>query len=152
MLTAEMQYIIRNFNAGSVATVDADGRPKVSPKATFLILDDATIAFANIRSPGTIANLRCNPTLEVCSTDILARKAVSSEGGVKVGSEVHERSATAKTADIALESGGSATAMTPDLALESGGSARAKTAEPELEFEGGFPPGLEASSVPFVSA
>ena len=49
MLTEEMQYIIRNFNAGSVATVDADGRPKVSPKATFLILDDATIAFANIR-------------------------------------------------------------------------------------------------------
>ena len=80
MLTAEMQYIIRNFNAGSVATVDADGRPKVSPKATFLILDDATIAFANIRSPGTIANLRCNPTLEVCFTDILARKAVRVSG------------------------------------------------------------------------
>lgn len=68
---------------------------------------------------------------------VLARKAVSSEGGVKVGSEVHE---------------GSATAMTPDLALESGGSAIAKTTEPELEFEGGFPPGLEASSVPFVFA
>ena len=80
MLTAEMQYIIRNFNAGSVATVDADGRPKVSPKATFLILDDATIAFANIRSPGTIANLRCNPTLEVCFTNILARKAVRVSG------------------------------------------------------------------------
>lgn len=68
---------------------------------------------------------------------ILARKAVSSEGGVKVGSEVHE---------------GSPTVETPDIALESGGSATAKTAEPELEFEGGFPPGLEASSVPFVSA
>ena len=98
---------------------------------------------------------------------ILARKAVSSEGGVKVGSEVHEGSATAKTAgpgiessgsatanttEPEIESGGSATAMTPDLALDSGGSATAKTAEPELEFEGGFPPGLEASSVPFVSA
>ena len=80
MLTEEMQYIIRNFNAGSVATVDADGQPKVSPKATFLILDDATIAFANIRSPGTIANLRCNPNLEVCFTDILARKAVRVSG------------------------------------------------------------------------
>ena len=80
MLTAEMQYIIRNFNAGSVATVDANGQPKVSPKATFLILDDATIAFANIRSPGTIANLRFNPNLEVCFTDILARKAVRVSG------------------------------------------------------------------------
>ena len=83
---------------------------------------------------------------------ILARKTVSSEGGVKVGSEVHEGGATAKTADIALESGGSATVKTPDLALESDGSATAKTAEPELEFEGGLPPGLEDSSVPFVSA
>ena len=80
MLTAEMKYIIRNFNAGAVATVDAEGRPKVSPKATFLILDHATIAFANIRSPGTIANLRFNPTLEVCFTDILARKAVRVSG------------------------------------------------------------------------
>ena len=80
MLTAEMQYIIRNFSAGSVATVDAEGRPKVSPKATFVILNDATIAFANIRSPGTIANLRFNPTLEVCFTDILARKAVRVSG------------------------------------------------------------------------
>ena len=80
MLTAEMKYIIRNFNAGSVATVDVNGRPKVSPKATFLILDDATIAFANIRSPGTIANLRCNSSLEVCFTDILSRKAVRVSG------------------------------------------------------------------------
>ena len=83
---------------------------------------------------------------------ILARKAVSSEGGVKVGSEVHEGSATAKTAGPEIESGGSATAKTADLALESDGSVTAKTGEPELEFEGGFPPGLEASSVPFVSA
>ena len=80
MLTAEMQYIMRNFNAGSVATVDSDGRPKVSSKATFLILDDATIAFANIRSPGTTANLKCNPTLEVRFTEILARKAVRVSG------------------------------------------------------------------------
>ena len=83
-MTAEMQYIMRNFHAGSVATVDSDGRPKVSSKATFLILDHATIAFANIRSPGTTANLKCNPTLEVCFTDILARKAVRVSGAGEV--------------------------------------------------------------------
>jgi predicted small secreted protein len=83
---------------------------------------------------------------------ILERKAVSSEGGVKVGSEVHEGCATVEMAGPEIESGGSALAKTADLALESDGSVTAKTGEPELEFEGGFSPALEASSVPFVSA
>ena len=80
MLSEEMKTIIRNYSAGSVATVNADGTPSVSPKATFVILDDACLAFANIRSPGTIANLRRNAAVEVCFTDILTRKAVRVTG------------------------------------------------------------------------
>ena len=80
MLTDEMCNIIRNYAAGAVATVDAEGRPKVSPKATFVILDATRIAFANIRSPGTLANLKRHPAVEVCFTDILARKAVRVSG------------------------------------------------------------------------
>ena len=80
MLTDEMQALIRAFSAGSVATVNADGTPAVSPKATFIVVDDETLAFGNLRSPGTLANLHANPAVEVCFTDVLARKAVRVTG------------------------------------------------------------------------
>ena len=80
MLTEEMQALIGRFSAGAVATVNADGTPSVSPKATFVILDDRTLAFGHIRSPGTVANLRRNPAIEVCFTDVVTRRAVRVTG------------------------------------------------------------------------
>ena len=80
MLTEQMKTIIRNFSAGSVATVNADGRPSVSPKATFVILNDRQLAFGNLRSPRTVANLQRDPAIEICFTDIIARKAVRITG------------------------------------------------------------------------
>ena len=80
MLSDEMKALIRDFSAGSVATVNADGTPSVSPKATFVVVDDRTLAFGHLRSPGTVANLRANPAVEVCFTDVLARKAVRVTG------------------------------------------------------------------------
>ena len=80
MLTDEMTQLIRTYSAGSVATVNADGTPSVSPKATFVVIDDRTLAFGNLRSPGTLANLRGNPAVEICFTDVLARKAVRVTG------------------------------------------------------------------------
>jgi hypothetical protein len=35
---------------GFVATIAADGTPCVSPKATFFVVDDCTIAYGDIRS------------------------------------------------------------------------------------------------------
>lgn len=83
MLTKEMQNLIRMFSAGAVATVNKDGLPSVSPKATFVVLDEQTIAFGNIRSPGTVRNLARNPAIEVCFTDILTRRAVRVTGAAK---------------------------------------------------------------------
>ena len=80
MLTDEMKTLIRRFSAGAVATVNADGTPAVSPKGTFVILDDRTIAFGHIRSPKTVANLRRNPAIEVCFTDVVTRRAVRVTG------------------------------------------------------------------------
>ena len=80
MLTEEMQTLIGRFSAGAVATGNADGTPAVSPKATFVILDGRTLAFGHIRSPGTVANLRRNPAIEVCFTDIVTRRAVRVAG------------------------------------------------------------------------
>ena len=90
MLTDEMKALIRNFSAGCVATVNPDGTPSVSPKATFVVIDDETLAFGHLRSPGTLANLRANPAVEVCFTDILARKAVRVTG---IGSIVNKSEA-----------------------------------------------------------
>ena len=80
MLTIEMRRLITDHTAGMVATINDNGTPSVSPKATFVIVDDRTVAFGNIRSPGTLANLRQRPAVEVCFIDVLARKAVRVTG------------------------------------------------------------------------
>ncbi len=80
MLTSEMKRLINDYSAGMVATTNDDGTPAVSPKATFVVIDDGSIAFGNIRSPGTLANLRKRSAVEVCFIDVLARKAVRVAG------------------------------------------------------------------------
>ncbi len=96
MLTAEMKKLINDHSAGSVATINDDGTPSVSPKATFIILDDATIAFGNVRSPGTIANLKDRPAVEVSFLDVILRRAVRVTG---TGAFVRKADADAAIAD-----------------------------------------------------
>jgi len=74
MLTPDMQRIIEEQRLGFVATATTDGMPNVSPKGTFVVLDDRTIAFGEIRSPGTLRNLKANPRIEVNFVDPFVRK------------------------------------------------------------------------------
>jgi hypothetical protein len=74
MLTADMKRIIEEQLLGFVATTAVDGTPNVSPKGTFFVVDDKTIAFGEIRSPGTIRNLRANPRIEINFVDPFVRK------------------------------------------------------------------------------
>ncbi|MEO0371524.1 MAG: pyridoxamine 5'-phosphate oxidase family protein [Pseudomonadota bacterium] len=76
--------LIARFPLGFVATVTADGRPHLSPKGTFLVLDATTIAFAEIRSPDTMANLAYQPMAEVNFVDQWLRKGVRVRGPVQV--------------------------------------------------------------------
>ncbi len=80
MLTAPMKDMIATFPLGFVATVTYEGAPAVSPKGTFLVLDDQTIAYSDIRSPGTRRNLMANPAIEVNFVDPFKRKAVRVAG------------------------------------------------------------------------
>ena len=80
MLTDDMKTLITHHRAGMVATINDDGTPSVSPKATFVIIDDGRIAVGNIRSPGTVANLRKRPQVEICFIDVVTRKAVRVTG------------------------------------------------------------------------
>lgn len=84
MIDNHMAEIIRNHSAGMVATVNGDGTPAVSPKGTFVVIDQFQIAFGNIRSPGTIANLKLNPKVEVCFLDPLCRTAVRVGGIARI--------------------------------------------------------------------
>lgn len=80
MLTVEMKRLIAEQPLGFLATVTPDGRPSVSPKGTFTVLDDATIAFGEIRSPGTIRNLQANPAIDVNFVDPFTRKGCRVSG------------------------------------------------------------------------
>lgn len=84
MLTPEMKTLIGTHTAGMVATVNDDGTPAVSPKATFVVLDDARLAFGNLRSPGTLANLIKRPAVEVCFIDVVTRRAVRVTGTASI--------------------------------------------------------------------
>ena len=92
-LSAAATRIIEQFPLGFVATIDAEGRPCVSPKGTFLALDSDTIAFGEIRSPQTRANLRANPETEVSFVDPFLRKGVRVRGRARLveqGSEAFD--------------------------------------------------------------
>ena len=83
-LTTPMKRLIANYSAGAVGTINEDGTPAVSPKATFVVVDDACIAFGNIRSPGTVANIRSRPDVEVNFIDVLTRRAVRVKGRAEI--------------------------------------------------------------------
>ena len=73
-MTPDMMQVVREQRLGFVATVNADGTPNLSPKGTFVVVDAATVAFADIRSPGTLRNLAANPAVEVNFVDPFTRR------------------------------------------------------------------------------
>jgi predicted pyridoxine 5'-phosphate oxidase superfamily flavin-nucleotide-binding protein len=83
-LTEDMKRVIAEQRLGFVATVNADGTPNLSPKATFVVLDDRTIAFAEIRSPNTIRNIERSPAVEVNFVDPFVRKGCRIKGKAEV--------------------------------------------------------------------
>ncbi|MCK0096131.1 pyridoxamine 5'-phosphate oxidase family protein [Yoonia sp. F2084L] len=91
MLTAPMKDLIATFPLGFVASVTSAGAPAVSPKGTFIVLDDRTVAYGDIRSPGTRRNLMANPAVEVNFVDPFKRKAVRVSGTTTVHMKASDR-------------------------------------------------------------
>jgi predicted pyridoxine 5'-phosphate oxidase superfamily flavin-nucleotide-binding protein len=73
-LTDEAKKIIRELGPALVATASKDGRPNVSVKGSFRVLDDEHVVFADIASPRTTANLKENPRLAAIVFNPSARK------------------------------------------------------------------------------
>ena len=84
ILTDEMRRVVAEQRLGFVATVCPDGTPNLSPKGTIRVWDDDHVMFANICSPGTVANLRRNPAIEINVVDMALRKGYRFKGTATV--------------------------------------------------------------------
>ena len=105
ILTEDMRQVVE-AQLGFIATVCPDGTPNLSPKGTTAVWDDDHLVFADIRSPGTVANLRSNPSIEINVVDQLIRKGYRFKGTAVVhtdgelferGIRFYEARGTAKT-------------------------------------------------------
>src|SRR5687768_16177724 len=86
-LTEDMKQVVERVRLGFVATVCPDGTPNLSPKGTVCVADDDHLVFADLRSPGTIANLHSNPGMKIKIVDVFNRKGNRFKGVA----EVHDR-------------------------------------------------------------
>ncbi len=73
-LSKEAKKIIGEYGPALIATANKEGKPNVSPKGSFRVLDDEHVIFANIASPRTMANLKENPQLTAIMLDRSSRK------------------------------------------------------------------------------
>jgi uncharacterized protein len=87
ILTEDMRRLIEAQRLCYVATVDADGAPNLSAKGTLVVWGANTLAFADIRSPRTVANLRIHPRVEINIVDPIARKGYRFKGAAEVHRE-----------------------------------------------------------------
>jgi uncharacterized protein len=80
VLSQEVQRFVREQRLGFVATVNPDGTPNLSPKGTTTVWDDDHLVFADIRSPGTVANIERDPAIEINVVDPILRKGYRFRG------------------------------------------------------------------------
>jgi hypothetical protein len=68
-LPEEAKKIISRVLPAFIATASKKGKPNVSPKGSFRVLDDEHVVFAEMASPRTIANLKENPQVSAMIFD-----------------------------------------------------------------------------------
>src|SRR3954470_371707 len=78
-INADMEAIVSRAILSFVATVNEDGTPNLSPKAS-LTVANGILYFADIASPQTILNLRRNPAIEINVVDIFQRRGYRFKG------------------------------------------------------------------------
>ncbi len=112
-ISNEIRSFVNFQKLGYVATVSADNTPNLSPKGTIIVIDESHLAFADIRSPQTIENLKKNPSIEINVVDPIHRKGFRFKGkgeiideGIQfeeVGEEDLEEEVEEEVEDIFLE-------------------------------------------------
>jgi predicted pyridoxine 5'-phosphate oxidase superfamily flavin-nucleotide-binding protein len=69
-----MRAVIQAAHLCFAATVSPDGMPNVSPKGTLRVWDERHLFFLDLASPGTRANLRVHPWMELNVVEQLSRR------------------------------------------------------------------------------
>ncbi|WP_428324489.1 pyridoxamine 5'-phosphate oxidase family protein [Nitrosopumilus sp.] len=83
-ITDEIKNFLDLQKLGYVATASSDGLPNISPKGTIIGWSKNQLAFADIRSPDTMKNLKTNPNVEINVIDPLLRKGFLFKGRAKI--------------------------------------------------------------------
>ena len=78
-INADVEAIIKQAILSFVATVNEDGTPNLSPKASLTVMNDV-LYFADIASPRTILNLKRNPAVEINVVDVFQRRGYRFKG------------------------------------------------------------------------
>ena len=86
-ISEEIKNFVNSQKLGYVATVSNDGTPNLSPKGTIVVMNESTLAFADIRSPQTIQNLQDNPSVEINVVDPFQRLGYRFKGEGKIINE-----------------------------------------------------------------
>ena len=93
MLNEDMKTIIKKANLAFVATENIDGSPNLSPKSTLRPWGQNHLIFANLASPGTVANVKRDPHIEINCIDFLSRRGYRFSGTATVyspGDKIYE--------------------------------------------------------------
>ncbi len=80
IFTPDMKRVVSEQRLAFVATVCPDGTPNLSPKGTIAVWNDDHLVFADVRSPGTVANLKENSAVEINVVDPFVRKGYRFKG------------------------------------------------------------------------
>ena len=80
IIDEDMTRMVEEQRLGYASTVCPDTTPNLSPKGTTAVWDDHHLIFADIRSPGTVENLRHNPAIEINIVDPISRKGYRFKG------------------------------------------------------------------------
>lgn len=84
VIDQDMRQVIARAMVSYVAAVLADGSPSLSPKGSVMVYDDSNLIFMNQASPGTVANLKRDPRVEINAVDILRRRGYRFKGRARI--------------------------------------------------------------------
>ncbi len=84
IITQEIKDFLEQQKLGFVATVSLDGTHNISPKGIIISWTSEFLAFANIRSPDTVNNLKNNPDIEINVIDPLLRRGYLFKGTAQI--------------------------------------------------------------------
>jgi predicted pyridoxine 5'-phosphate oxidase superfamily flavin-nucleotide-binding protein len=87
-MPAEAREMVARVALAYVATVSPEGLPNLSPKGSLKVVDDYTLAFGDIASPGTMRNLEHQPYVDINVLDVFRRRGYRFRGPAQVVDDV----------------------------------------------------------------